>query len=98
MQDLLKDHFVERVSDGKRNLSLTCSVCGAVWSNKQPLNGNTDLEIRKNAVREAMELHRMCTFCARPVCLNCFENVEDISLCVQCGKQLRERVGQETIL
>ena len=90
MQDLLKDHFVERGQGETRSLSLTCSVCGAVWSSKLPMGA--DIE---KSIAEAMKHNKMCPFCGRPVCLNCFENLEDLSLCVQCGQKLREKLEQK---
>lgn len=90
MQDLLKDHFVERVQSEARSLSLTCSVCGAVWSSNLPIG--TDIE---SAVAEAMDHNKMCPFCGRPVCLNCLETVEDLSLCVQCDQKLRKKLEQK---
>ena len=95
MQDLLKDYLVEHIGKGERHYSLTCAVCGACWisSTTQILKDRScDLNAQELAGEEATEYHRMCTFCARPVCLKCFEDVEGIFLCTQCGKRLRDRI------
>lgn len=89
MQDLLKDHLVEHVQKEGNCFSLTCVICGKAWRSA-PTIGNCG--IGTALIEEAMRHNRMCTFCGRPVCLNCFEDVEGISLCVQCGQQLRERL------
>ena len=95
MQDLLKDYLVEYVGEKTKNYSLTCAVCGAVWlSESTPISRDRgcDLEAEISAVEEAKKYNRMCTFCGRPVCLKCFEDVEGIFLCTQCGELLRQRI------
>lgn len=88
MQDLLKDHLVEHVQGDVRSFSLTCTVCGAVWKSEAAEDGLA-------VVTEAKKYNRMCPFCGRPVCLNCFEDIEGISLCTQCGQRLRSRMDAE---
>lgn len=90
MQDLLKDHLVEHVQGDGKSFSLTCTVCGAVWKS-ETADGKDDLAV----MAEAKKYNRMCPFCGRPVCLHCFEDVEGIVLCTQCGQRLRRRMDAE---
>lgn len=87
MQGLLIDHLVEHRDGEKINFSLTCTICGTVWKSAA-LPGLT----RKAAAEEAAKQIHMCPFCGRPVCENCFANVDGITLCAQCGQRLRERI------
>ncbi len=94
MQDLLKDYLVEHIEENSVCFSLTCAVCGSQWhSTPMALSAlrNRDLEIA-TVCEEAGTHNRMCTFCGRPVCLQCFEDVEGIFLCTQCAKELRMRI------
>ena len=94
MQDLLKDYLVEHVEEDTVYFSLTCAICGNQWhSTPMALSAlcSRDLDIAPTC-EEARAHNRMCTFCGRPVCLQCFENVEGIYLCTQCAKELRMRI------
>lgn len=87
MQGLLIDHLVERAEGEKTCFSLTCTVCGTVWKSVSLPDMN-----RKSAAAEAGKQAYMCPFCGRPVCKNCFVDVDGISLCAQCGQRLRKRI------
>ena len=97
MQGLLKDYLVEHGSDNKLCFSLTCSACGTVWKSTPVPGGGKEVRIsaRQAAAEEAECRNQMCSFCARPVCKNCYVNVEGISMCKQCAQRLRERVDAE---
>ncbi len=97
MQDLLVDHLVEHPQKEGSCFSLTCAICRKVWRSTSVIGKHTELEIGSAIAEEAMRDNRMCTFCGRPVCLNCFEDVEGISLCVQCGQKLRERLASNLL-
>ena len=87
MQGLLIDHLVEHRDGENTCFSLTCTICGTVWKSAA-LPGLT----RKAAAEEVAKQIHMCPFCGRPVCENCFANVDGITLCNQCGQRLRERI------
>ena len=90
MQDLLKDYLVEHIEEDNIYFSLTCAVCGSQW-HSTPM-ARSALSSRDLDIAEAGTHNRMCTFCGRPVCLRCFEDVEGIFLCSQCAKDLRSRI------
>ena len=87
MQGLLIDHLVEHTDDEKTCFSLICTICGAVWKS----NSLPDMD-RNTAAQEAAKRIHMCPFCGRPVCADCFVDVDGISLCAQCGQRLRKRI------
>lgn len=87
MQGLLKDHLVICADSRDTCYCLTCSICGAVW--KMTAHPGMD---RISAAQEAAKQAHMCPFCGRPVCNNCFDDVEGITLCAQCARKLRERI------
>lgn len=95
MQDLLKDYLVEHIEKDKMHFSLTCAVCGSLWKSSVisvSAQGSHNLDTVDSLREEAKSHNRMCTFCGRPVCLNCFEDVKGIFLCKQCGQRLRTRI------
>lgn len=93
MERLLKDYLVEHSDDKGTCYLMTCTVCGSVWQSEW-MQGEDDPAgvSRESAAREAAEHNCVCPFCGRPVCGRCFEDVEGISLCVQCANKLRERL------
>ena len=98
MQDLLKDYLVEHMQGDKRQFSLTCSVCGSHWKSAVfsiTEDGAKGIPMKLMAVEEAGKHNRMCTFCGRPICLRCFEDVEGIFLCSHCAQDLRRRLDMK---
>lgn len=98
MQDVLKKYLVESAHGGGKCFSLTCAVCGTVWRSTAVevcTDGDNASRTKEFAVEEAKKYNRMCTFCGRPVCLRCFEDIEGISLCIQCGQTFRKKIGGE---
>ena len=94
MQDLLKDYLVEHIEEDTISFSLTCAICGNQWHSTTMARSalrSRDLDIAP-ICEEAGTHNRMCTFCGRPVCLRCFEDVEGIFLCTQCAMDLRSRI------
>lgn len=89
MQGLLIDHLVEHTDGEGTWFSMTCTICGAVWMSRSLPGMN-----REKALQEVSEHNRMCPFCGRPVCDNCFVDVNGINLCAQCAQRLRERIGE----
>ena len=87
MQGLLIDHLVEHKDPNGVYFTLTCTICGEIWKS----DARPDMT-RTAAAEEAAKQIRMCPFCGRPVCGNCFTNVEGITLCSQCGQRLQERI------
>ena len=47
-------------------------------------------EARERAVTDAMETFNLCPICRRLVCNRCFLLGEDIDLCTDCARALRE--------
>ena len=94
MQDLLKNYLVEHIEDDTLCFSLTCAVCGKQWhSTPVALSDPCSPDLDIAPICEEVGAHnRMCTFCGRPVCLQCFEDVDGIFLCTQCAKELRKRI------
>ena len=95
MQDLLKDHLVEHVQKEGRCFSLTCTICGTAWRSTTATDKSSGRNIGTELTEEVLKHNRMCTFCGRPVCLNCFEDIERTSLCGQCGQRLRQRLEEK---
>lgn len=87
MQRLLKDHLVEHQDGETVFFTRTCTVCGGIWRSSAHREMNREL-----AAAEASGTTHMCHFCGRPVCGNCFTDVEGIALCVSCAARLRERM------
>lgn len=93
MERLLKDCLVECPEGSGICHLVTCTVCGRTWKSATLekdaacVDGN-----REAAAKEVSQFIRICNFCGRPVCEACFEDVEGIFLCVQCGEKLRKRL------
>lgn len=86
MERFLKDYLVSDKREKESQYSLICAVCGNVWSTV------TEERDKEAVAYEAAKYNSICRFCGRPVCADCFEDVEGITLCVQCGVDLRKRL------
>lgn len=96
MERLLKDYLVRHTDDGGVSYTATCMVCGRIWKSAAVKNsGLSEEEARDNAAKDVSGVFRVCGFCGRPVCGDCFEDVDGILLCVQCGSDLRRRLEEK---
>lgn len=96
MERLLKDYLVKHSDEKGTCYLMTCTVCGRVWrSGISQAEDDAPANVRERAAKEAAERNCVCPFCGRPVCQSCFEEVEGISLCVQCANKLRKRLESQ---
>lgn len=93
MERLLKDYLVECTDEKGMYYSLTCTVCGGTWmSRKRDVNQKEMDRGREEAAKEAAEHNHVCHFCGRPVCKECYVEMESINLCLQCGNKLKDKL------
>jgi len=91
MERLLKDYLVDRTQEKEKGYSLICAVCGKSWTSTVR-EDQARVDDKEAAAHEAARSNSICRFCGRPVCSDCFEDVEGIVLCMQCGDKLRRRL------
>lgn len=93
MDRLLKDYLVEHTDETGTRLSLTCTLCGKTWMDRcRRLDKSGIYAARESAAKEAGKYSRICSFCGRVVCEDCYVNAEGIRLCVQCSSRLRAKL------
>ncbi len=93
MEERMKDHLIDRSDANNYRFVLICSACDGAWTGSALDRTAMDwVTAQEKTMEEARKYHRMCSFCIKPVCNSCFEDVGVIRLCTRCAAKLKAKL------
>ena len=97
MNDLIREHLVDRSDDKSFSFSLTCTSCGKVWKSPSirfsplytklsPRQHYEKYAAAQEAALQAVEKSfGLCSLCGSPTCAHCMVNLDSLLICRNCA-------------